>query len=79
MKTELEKFIRKEPASKFISHFIFLYQLYLLEGQFNKMNESTSNVFPVLLQYMAWGYTSKNKDIRFFMDGIKDKIENLEK
>lgn len=78
MKTELEKFIRKEPASKFISHFIYLLQLYYMESQFNKVEDSKVSVFPVLLQYIIWGHESKNKQIKFFMDGIADKIDKIQ-
>jgi hypothetical protein len=78
MKTELEKFIRKEPASKFISHFIYLLQLYYLEEQYNKENGSMASVFPILLQYIIWGNESKNKDIKYFMDGITDKLDKIQ-
>jgi len=77
MKTELEKFIRKEPASKFISHLIYLLQLYYLEDQFNKENGSNVSVFPILLQYINWGHASKNKDIMYFMNGIAEKLESI--
>ena len=76
MKTELERFISKEPTGQLQAHHLFLTQLYLLSNDYEKKNGgSPLTVFQVFLQYIAEITDRNDPKLDEYMKVLNERLE----